>query len=298
MKKPLLYFGFALFFTCIGCEDVIDVDVPTSEPRLVIEALHRVDLNEEFIPIEVKVSTTNNFFEENSVTTLEQIDIIYEEYEDGAIINTGFSNLIEKEPGTGIYFPNPNLSTEQRIRTDILDKNLLFSLIVQHEGRKYIARANYVPVVPIDDLVHGDNTLFGSDETEVVISFTDNPNRDDFYLFDFNFGEYLVTEDEFYNGRQFQFSYFYDQTFKSGAEIEVSILGVDEGFYNYMHLLIEQSGGPQGPFQTPVATVRGNVIDITGLDDSDQFGNVEQPNLFPLGYFAIVQEFKHTLIIE
>ena len=298
MKKSLLYFGFALFFACVGCEDVIDVDVPSEEPRLVVEALIRVDINEEFIPVEVKVSTTSGFFEGIPVTTLERIDIIYEEHEDDAIISTGSSNLIEKEPGTGIYYPNPNFTTEQRIRTNILDRNWTFSLIIQHAGRKYIAQTKYVPAVPIDDLVHGDDTLFGGDETEIIISFTDNQDRDDFYLFDFNFGEYLVTEDEFYKGQQFQFSYFYNQTFQSGAEIEVSILGVDEGFYNYMDMLIEQSGETQGPFQTPVATVRGNVFDITDLNNRDQFDNAEQPNVFPLGYFAIVQEFKHTLTIE
>jgi len=171
-------------------------------------------------------------------------------------------------------------------------------LIINHEGKKYFAQTKYVPTVPIDSIVQGTGTLFDGDETEAIVTFMDNPDRDDFYVFDFDFGEYLVTEDEFYKGQEFQFSYFYDRTFESGTEIEISILGADEEFYNYMDKLIEQGGDLQGPFQTPTATVRGNIFDITGLDNIEIFDNVERPNAFPLGYFAIVQEFKRTLTIE
>jgi hypothetical protein len=139
--------------------------------------------------------------------------------------------------------------------------------------------------------------LFDEDETEVVVNFTDDPERNDFYLFDFGFGEYLVTEDEFYQGQEFEFSYFYDQQFFPGTIIEISIMGTDQSFYNYMDQLIEQSGDTQGPFQIPVSTVRGNVFDITDLDNIDVIDNVDQPNVFPLGYFAIVQEFTSNIVI-
>ena len=37
---------------------------------------------------------------------------------------------------------------------------------------------------PIDNIEQGYNTLFGGDEKEVIISFTDNEEQDNFYLFD------------------------------------------------------------------------------------------------------------------
>lgn len=296
MKK--IGFIFCLICLNISCEDVIEVDLPSEQLRLIVEALLRVDINEDFIPVEVKVSSTNNFYEEIPVTSLESIIIVYEEYEDNSIISTGFSSLTEKEPGTGIYFPNPNFSTDQRIGTSVIERNFLYNLIIEHEGRKYIAPTKYVPAVPIIRLTQGDGTLFEDDETEVIISFKDNPEQDNFYIFDFDFGEFLVTDDEFYQGQQFEFSYFYDRTFESGKELEISILGADKTFYNYMGRPIEQTGDLQGPFQTPVATVRGNVFDITELDNKDVFDNVGEPNIFPLGYFAIVQEYKNVLSIE
>ena len=41
-----------------------------------------------------------------------------------------------------------------------------------------------------------------------------------------------------------------------------------------MNLLIEQSEGSFGPFQVPVATVRGNIFDVTGIDNLNQFDNL------------------------
>ncbi len=289
----------ALFLVTISCEDVIDVEVPTTQQRLNVNALIRVDISQAFIPIEVKVSLTNNFFEEIPITEAESIVILAQELdENGVVIDFRSSSLSEKEPNSGIYIPDPNFSSDQRMPTNILGKNLLFSLLIRHEGRSYLAQTRYVPTVPIDTILQGNGTLFDGDETEIIVTFIDNFERDDFYLFDFDFEEFLVTEDEFYPGQQFQFSYFYDRTFESGKQIDISILGVDETFYNYMNQLIVQSGDIQGPFQTPAATVRGNIFDVTDLDNSNVFDNVDQPNLFPLGYFAIVQEFKKMITIK
>lgn len=288
-----------LLVALLSCEDVIDVEVPTEEPRLNVNALLKVDISQPFVPVEVKVSLTNNFFEEIPVTKAESIVILMEELdEDGIVVRSFSSSLAEKVPNTGIYAPDPNFSSDQRIPTVILQDNIDFSLIIRHNGRTYLAKTKYVPTNPIDTLLQGNGSLFSGDETEVIITFTDDFVRDDFYLFDFDFGEYLVTEDEFYKGQQFEFSYFYDREFESGRELEISIVGVDEELYNYMNQLIVQSGETQGPFQTPVATVRGNIFDVTNLDNIDVFDNVDQPNVFPLGYFGIVQEYKRTLTIK
>ena len=124
-------------------------------------------------------------------------------------------------------------------------------------------------------------------------------DSDDFYVLDLDFGEFLVTEDEFYQGQTFVFSYFYDNELElnTSSVVDISLLGADEAFYNYMNQIIVQSGGDQGPFQTPAATVRGNIINITGIDNNEVFDNVERTNNFALGYFAIVEEYKDSIEI-
>ena len=65
-----------------------------------------------------------------------------------------------------------------------------------------------------------------------------------------------------------------------------------------MNLILEQTDQDFGFFETPRTTVRGNVFDITGLDNINILDNTDRPDDFPLGYFAIVQEFKETLVIQ
>ncbi len=297
MRKALLFLILAGVLAW-GCEDVIEVDLPEQETRLVVDGLIRVDIDEPYIPVEIRLALSSNFFEDNTPTSAESVSIVYEEIVNGVVFSQGSSTLAETSPGSGVYVPDPDFSSDQRIPTSILETDYLFTLSIRHQGRLYLAQTRYVPTVPINSVRQGDGTLFGDDETEVVINFTDQAEVDNYYIFDFGFGDYLVTEDEFYKGQEFEFSYFYDQRFEPGTTLEISVLGADQGFFQYMDQLIVQSGDDQGPFQTPVSAVRGNVFDITDLDNDQVLDNVDQPEVFPLGYFALVQEERGMVTLE
>ncbi len=279
----------------LSCEDVIEVDTPSDEPRLIVNAVMRVDTTDAFLPIEVSVSLSDNFFEGIGDTSVESMVIISSLLDDyGLPTNSGTSILGEVSPNSGVYVPLPG----EEIPMSAIEADILYTLVIEYQGKRYAGQTQYVPSVPIGNLEIGTETLFDDDETELIVTFTDDPDRDNFYLFDFGFDEFLVTEDEFYKGQEFSFSYFYDQQFESGTQLEVSILGADQNFYNYMDQLIEQSEEVQGPFQTPVATVRGNMFDVTGLDNIEIVDNTDRPDEFPLGYFAIVQEYKSTITVQ
>lgn len=300
MKKWLFLLGI-WGIGLVGCEEVIDVEVPEEEPRLVVDGLLRVDTTQTFVPVEVRLTQTAGFFGEiKPVTDAEQVIIILQTFdENGQSTSTGTKSLTQLEPGSGIYVPDPSFDADQRLRVStVLSGDILYTLVIQWKGRRYAAQTRYVTSVPIDELRLGDDTLFDEDATELIVRFTDDPDRDNFYVFDFGFGNFLATEDTFYKGQEFEFSYFYDQDFQPGTGLEVGILGADRTFFNYMDLLIAQTEGQQGPFQTPVATVRGNVFDVTGLDNIENTDNTVQPEVFPLGYFAIVQEFTKQITIE
>ncbi len=297
MKKILLVSLFALI--AFGCEDVIDIETPSEPPRLIINGILRVDEAEQFVPVEIRVTQTNNFFGATPVTSLESAIIIIEtKNERGETIRTNFSNLTDLDKGSGIYVPDPSFMEDQRIPTSILNDDILFTLVITHEGRRYAASTKYVKAVPITTIEQGTETLFDEDSKELIVSFTDDPDADNFYVFDFDFGEFLVTEDQFYQGKPFTFSYFYSKKLEAGQEVTVSILGADQSFYNYVNLLVEQTQNNLGVFETPAATARGNVFDVTGLDNIDVVDNLDRPQAFPLGYFAIVESFNQTFIIE
>ncbi|WP_340066189.1 DUF4249 family protein [Ascidiimonas aurantiaca] len=284
MKRPvtsyILYLLFCFYFT--SCEDVIDVDVPFEGPRLIIDALIRIDDSSSTTIIRVKALESSSFFEEPTPAQLTQITVVNLDQASNEV-------LLETEPGSGIY--------ERLVATEFLTSGELL-LQIEHEGQQYLARTRYVETNPFNSVEQGDRILFDDEDTEVVVSFTDIPNADNFYLFDFDFAEFLTTEDTFYQGQDFSLSYFYDENLTPGQEVTISILGIDEPFYNYMNQLLEQTSEGFGPFDTPSATVRGNLINVTDIDNMDFFDNVDQPNNFALGYFAVCQTFSQTLIIE
>jgi len=285
MKKIFGILFMALLF--MGCEDVVDVEVPQTPPRLSIDGLVRLDADQAITTVQIKASLTSSFFEEVTPAELNSISIINPDYEPTSTLDSQALDLLEVAPG--IY--------EGSKRTIFFTQGEL-QLAIEHDDQRYLALTRFVPSSPIISLEQGDDTLFSGNETEIEVTFTDDVNRDDFYLVDLDFGDYLVTEDEFYNGRTFKFSYFYDDGVEAGREINISLLGVDEPFYNYMNQLIVQAGGDQGPFQTPSATVRGNIINITEIDTVNSFGNVENSDNFALGYFAVCQTFTETIVVE
>ena len=273
MRKLVFFIGLTIL---LGCQDVIEVELPTEEPRLVIDGIIRIkDMDQPLITVRIQASLSSSYFDSVQPARLQEITLTNTDT-DGVIL------LEERRNGTGIYEGEWTLA-------QLTEGNL--ELNIRHNDQLYLARTKFVPTVPIDSLKQGTTTLFGDDETEVLVSITDDGGRNDFYLFDFNFGEYLVTEDEFYQGQQFEFSFFYDKNLKDGRELQISLLGVDETFFNYMNQLIIQSGPDTGPFSTPSTTVRGNIVNIT-----DDIGT--NKNNFALGYFAVCQTFSRTLTIK
>lgn len=270
MKKLLYYIPLLLIF---GCEDVVELEVPSTAPRLVIDASFSVYTTESPIRTDgfVKLSLTTDYFdtEDKPITT---------------------ASVTITDLNSGTIYPftsNGNAGYYQSISNNFTPEfGKIYQLDVNYDSENYTAETTLIPSVPVDEVEQGDNTLFDEDDTELIVSFTDNANRDDFYVFDLDFGEFLTTEDEFYQGEKFKFSYFYDDL-SSGKEVVIKLNGVDEQFYNYMNLILEQSGeSAGGPFQAPPATVRGNIINTTNEDN------------YALGYFNLSETYEYRIIIN
>jgi len=189
MKKLILYFIFLL--PLISCEDVVDIEVPTAAPRLVIDANFNIFLNEPSLNFNnfIKLTLTTSFFEEEiPVVSGATVSIIDKDNN----INFNFSEI----NNSGIYIPESNILSE-------IDANATYELNIIYNNETYIATTSFTPSVPIDNIVQGDTKLFDGNETEIIVSFTDDSSRDDFYLFNLDFGLFLTTEDEFYQGEEF-----------------------------------------------------------------------------------------------
>jgi hypothetical protein len=265
-----------LIFMAIGCEDVIDLDIPEEDPRLIVDALIRIDPDAFVIRFGVQVNETSGFFGEIPATNLKQITM-------GGLVLQDTAN-----PGSGLY-------ENYLAPVGLTKEEVVFQ--VQHKDQRYLARAIYQDSSPIETLKQGPGNTF-NDNTEVIISFKDDPEAENFYLFDFDQKNYMVSSDKFYNGQNYEFSYKYNKKIEPGTEITVSILGIDRSFFNYMNIVINQTKEETDLFDTPVSTLRGNIINVTEIDNIDYFDNVDQTNNFALGYFALAQTYTKTLVIE
>ncbi len=265
-----------LFFIGISsCEDVIEVQVPTEEPRLIIDAVIRVDTTQPITNVSVKVSETASFFDSPQPVTLEQITLANQ-------------ILLENPLGSGIY--SRDVSTLSLMQEDLF-------LAIDYNDQIFAAFTDFATSVPIDTLQQGAGGLVDN-ETELIIGFTDSPDMDNYYLFDFDLAQFSTSQDQFYQGQPFEFSYFYEDAIESGTELEISLMGVTEEFYRYMEKINEQTDTGFGVFETPAITVKGNILNASDIQTISDLSEANLETNFPLGYFAVVQEYKRTIIIQ
>lgn len=256
----------ALFITIVtlftSCEDVVDIDLNSTDPRLVIEASINWEKGTLGNEQKIKLTLTAPYYDVEitpangaNVTVVDSNNNIYNFIEDGI---------------TGIY--------RNSTFTPILNET--YTLTINYQSEVYTATEILVPVVAIDYIEQEDEGGFLGDEIELKAYYTDPGNEENYYFFEFlntnitNIPDLEVYDDEFSDGNQI-FGFYSHKDIEVGDLVAINIYGTSERFYNYMSILIEQSGENNGPFETQPTTVRGNCINQTN------------PENFPLGYFRL-----------
>lgn len=250
-----------------ACEDVVDVDLATEDPRLVIEATALQWGHNSMGNLRVKLSKTAPYFQDSIPTVpnaLVRLSI------DGETIT-----LPESPENPGIY--------EQQIPM-IYAKDYI--LHIEAEGQKYEGTTQLYTTTPLLG-VEQEEGIFDSDEVLLKVRYSDPPDEENYYLFTYlsKHGKALtVSDDEQYNGNQV--TTLYNEKFNPGDSLQIRINGIGKNFYRYLSILLDQSDLTNNPFATAPTTVRGNMI------------NIEHPEQFPLGYFRISQAFEINYVIE
>ncbi|WP_419211488.1 DUF4249 domain-containing protein [Maribacter sp. X9] len=260
--KKLKYIGvFFLLFLC-SCEDVIDVDLETGDSTIVIDA-----------------------------------EILWEKGTDGNVQTIRISRMTDyynpeppKVSGAQIYIENSSGDLFTFSETDVMgvyvcdnflpQLNETYTLQVTVEDKTFTASETLIPVPEINRVEQDYIEGFSGDENfEVSIFYDDPENQTNFYLTDFKasvlqYPEYILIDDEFYNGNEVE-NNFSDEDLEVGNSIEIIHRGVSEQFYNYMNLVLETTSS--NPFATPPANIRGNIINQSNHED------------YALGYFRLCE---------
>lgn len=267
---------FLVLFTAIfttGCEEVIDLDLDTAPPKLVITASINWKKGTAGNQQKITLSTTTGFF----------------------------SQEIPKVSQAVIFITNSAKNTfnfvESAVKGDYVCTNFIpvinetYTLTVISKGATYTAVETLKAVAPITEIIQNNQGGFTRDQKEIKTFYNDPASQANFYLYKYTYStqvkvNYYVDEDAFFDGNKF-FSISQNDELKTGDKIEVIHFGISKAYYNYMSVLVSIAGnGGGGPFQSPPATVRGNIINTTKFDD------------FPLGYFSVSETDTRNYTME
>ena len=272
MKKIYLFPILAiLFFT--SCEKVIDIDVPSIEPKLIIDASFEVLFDESPVVANtvVKLSLSADYFDDE-IPAVTNATVFLTNLSDNTIIN--FSEL----NSDGDYMPNFNSNF-------IPEDDVEYELTIIYDNETYKGKATKVKSTPFTEVIQGDETLFSGKETELKITFKDAPIVENYYLFNFDRDLFLSIDDRYFNGSDYNFSFFYQEDdIELPATVNLRMSGITKEYYTYFEILINQSGqNSGGPFQAVPSSLLGNMINTTNEDN------------FPLGYFHISETDTYTI---
>lgn len=276
MKKYIFIIIISLF--TFSCEEVIDIDLEEGDTRLVIDAYFNIfnDASNTSSVTEggIQLSLTAPFFDAE-IETVSDATVYITNLTDNSILN-----FVESST-SGFFIPDTSEYFQPQLNTN-------YELTVIYENETYSAITQLIPTVPLDNIEEGDGVLFEGTEKEIIITYTDDSSRDDFYLFQFGPDLYRQSEDTFYQGQTFTSSFFYseEEIEDIGADITIQIFGVDETYYNYFDLVLDQSEASGNPFQSPPALIRGNIVNTTNSDN------------YPLGYFRISESYTASITLE
>jgi len=273
MKKIKIIVAFIGLILISSCEKVVDIDLNTMEPKLVIDAAIKWQKGTVGNIQTIKLSTTSSYYD-TQIPTVSGATVFITD-----AANNVF-NFVESNVAGSYVCSN---------FTPVLNRN--YTLTVNSNGSTYTATETLKPVPQIDRIEQINNTGFSADATEIKSYYTDNGATQDYYLFKFKpsytaIPIYFAQEDISYQGNQI-FGLYRSDKLKPGQNFEVTLSGISKQYFNYMRILISIAGNSSGsPFQSPSATVRGNIINTT--NDAN----------YPLGYFSLSEQDYRNYIVN
>lgn len=261
--------SFGVLFT--SCEDVIDLELPTAAPRLVIEA--SIDWQKGTTGNEqrIKITQTTDFYS----TSVQAVP--------GAVVTVS---------GNGQTFDFIQDATGDYVCANFAPAlNETYVLNVLYNGEVYSASETLMPSPILETVIQENDGGFSGEDIELKFTFQDDGSADNFYMFKFIspidiLPNYDVVNDAFFQGNT-MFAFYSDEDLEANMEIECSLYGVSETYYNYMNILLGIAGTNGGsPFQTPPGEVRGNIVNTTTETN------------YPFGFFRLSEVDTKSYTVE
>lgn len=250
------FFLIVLTFIFYSCEEIIEIDLNSADPKIVIEGI----VTEQPGPYTVTITKTTDYYNPGSYPTVS-----------GAVVsiaddNDFYEELIET--GGGIYQSDSLQGTPGRT----------YTLTVTTEGQTYSAVSSMPLPTEIDSLFFEENEdgVRPKDKEGYVLTirFTDKPGVDDFKRVKIYRNGNLQDGYFLYNGRLSDGNVIEFDRIHTAFELDdfvfVELLSIDEATYEYYSTLgnaIASSGGSK--IQTkisgnPISNISGGALGYFG----------------------------------
>ncbi|OBQ51969.1 hypothetical protein VQ01_14640 [Tamlana sp. s12] len=272
MKKYIYTSLTAILGLFLSCTDVIEVEVPTADPRLVIEASLDWEKGTPGNSQTVKLSTTTPYFDTDQPNAVTNAVVSVTQLSTNDVYN--FVNQNDGTYTTNEFVPVFNED---------------YALTVQYENETYTSTETLLPTTPITYITQSRSGGLLPDALEVNVHFDDPEDETNYYILKFLregdlYPELRDVSDEFLNGNEINI--FYEKRgdddedeFQPGDTVDINLYNVSERYYRFIQLLNSQSGSGN-PFAPTPVELRGNCINLTN------------PENYPYGYFRVTETDK------
>lgn len=271
-KLVIILIGLHFFQSCT---DKVAIDLPDGGPRLVIEASMNWEKGTSGANQTIKLSQTTPYFSGERKVPVTGASVI----------------VINETSGMQFTFQDQN-NGDYTVTNFVPEFNQVYRLEIQHNGQTYAATESFVSTPDITKIVQEKEEAggLGDDQILVKVFFDDPAQTQNFYL-----GEFIPSHkpvnglqalnDRFSNGNE-NFLEYEDKDLKPGDQVAINLFGISRRYFDFINLLIIQSNGNGGPFQTTPVRLKGNCI------------NVNSPNEEVLGYFRLSQVVRANYTIQ
>ena len=272
---------FSLIFLLFACEEVVDVDLPTIEPRLVVEADILKPKGQSGNEQHIHLHRSQNYFDETNAPAVTNAVV--------TITNTDSGEVFPFTHSTNGHYTTSTFQPEF---------GATYMLTISVDGEQFEATEQFVQVPTINRFEQ--NMASGFDGEEVIsidFYFNDNANATNFYHVSHRVNQELepyisIWDDRFQNGNEIKVlyrEYFTDDVdgeLVAGDEVDVLFSGISENYARYMVLLTEQSYSGGDPFATTPVQLKGNVLNKTN------------PQHRAFGYFRLSEVVDTTFTVQ
>lgn len=233
-----------------SCQEVIDLELKSSDPQYVIEAIVVAGETEHFVKItqSVDFDRTNDFPEVSGAVVILSDD------------QGNSENLVEDS--AGYYSTTAFPAVEGRA----------YTLTVQHGGNSFEANCA-IPIKAVLDTVEFiDNSGFGATGFLMVPIYQDDPNTKNYYAFQYAISgvfegiafsaetDLILRDDQVTNGQVSKQPLFEGFPVESGDTVQLIMLGIDAPVYEYYFSKIQNTSPNSGAPANPVSNWNNNAL--------------------------------------